>query len=777
MDAERRRIRVSGRVQGVGFRPFAYSAAVAKKLSGHVENSGAFVEIEVEGSTENIESFINTLETKAPVPTHIASITIEAVAAVAGEGFFIRRSSHDEHGTAFPSADIPVCDECLAEMNDPENRRYGYAMIGCSACGPRFTVTSSLPYDRRVTTMREFEMCDECREEYGNPADRRFHSQLNCCPKCGPDVAYRSAEGETFAAGRESVAAAAALIKSGKILAVKGLGGYHLACDATKPEVVERLRARKLRDEKPFAVMARDVEAAMAACEINEKEKALLTGPERAVVLLRGKSGSPVSEVVAPGNAFMGLMLPYAPVHHLLLKEVGPYLVMTSGNLSGEPIICDDNEAVAELSGVADGFLLNNRPIRTRCDDSVVRERGGEKYYIRRSRGAAPDPIKMNNTFHNNILACGGELKNTFCMGVGEYAYLSQHVGDLESGDTVSAFEDSVEKFSELLGSRPEALACDMHPEYLSTKYARRRKDKIPVYEIQHHHAHIASCMAENGWTGGPVIGIAFDGLGYGLDGALWGGEFLLADYSGFGRAAHLRYVPAPGGAAAIREPWRMALAWARAANCEAAKTIIQKRIGDEKMEIVAAMMSASLNSPVTSGMGRLFDAVSSLVLVRDEVSFEGQAAMELEQFAAKTRVETRYEYLIENNKAELLSWGECENIPSAPSALIIDPAPTIIGIVDDIANGTVAPEIAAKFHMTVADMIKETCVRIRGASGVSAVALSGGVFQNMLLMESSVALLEENGFEILVHREVPCNDGGLSLGQAVIASAMMKRK
>ena len=765
-DLVSRRIHITGVVQGVGFRPFVYNLATRLGLSGWVLNSSSGVEIEAVGPEAVLDEFIARLRTDAPPLARIEHITVTpgpapcapATGDLRPATCDLRPAFRILHSEARPgefipiSPDVAICDDCLRELFDPRDRRYRYPFINCTNCGPRFTIIRDIPYDRPNTTMAPFIMCPDCQAEYDDPTNRRFHAQPNACPVCGPRLEFRAAPDAPPLYGEEALQAARAAIVAGQIVAVKGLGGFHLACDATADAPVARLRERKGRVDKPFAIMSFDLETVERYCEVDDAERALLTSRQRPIVLLRRRGDGLISPLVAPGNRYLGVMLPYTPLHYLLLEPAEGFpiaLVMTSGNYSEEPIVTDNAEALRRLSALADAFLLHDREIHARCDDSVIRAVNGAEYPIRRSRGYAPYPVHLPFPVRQ-VLAVGAELKNTFCLTRERYGFLSQHIGDMENYETLRFFEDMVEQLKRTFRIEPEVVAHDMHPAYLSTRYARGLADRLPLVAVQHHHAHIAACMAENGLTGDrPVIGVAFDGTGYGTDGAIWGGEFLIADYASFRRAAHLRYIPLPGGDAAIRRPCRVALAhlWAAGVPWDEALPPVAAAPPAERA-VLERQLARGLNTVPTSSMGRLFDAVAALAGVRQEVNYEAQAAIELEM-----QVDGRVE--------EAYAFGLGEEI---------DPAPVIRAVVADVQDGAPIGVIAARFHNGVAALVRDVCLRLREESGLNEVALSGGVFQNVVLLERTVALLREAGFTVYIHRLVPPNDAGISLGQAVIA-------
>jgi hydrogenase maturation protein HypF len=758
MEILRRHIFLRGIVQGVGFRPFVFNLARLHGLNGWVNNSSEGVHLEVEGSPERIEQFTQEVTRKAPPQAKIESLQCEDLKPAGGAGFEIRESVEEAGKYQLISPDIATCPACREEIHTPSDRRYRYPFTNCTQCGPRFTIIEDIPYDRPKTTMAKFRMCPDCRREYDDPADRRFHAQPNACPVCGPQLRLVDPEGNPIPSP-DPLSSAISLLKEGKILALKGLGGFLLACDARVASPVEALRQRKHRPDKPFAVMLPRLAAIREHCEVSEGEEKLLLSPESPIVLLSWKEGSSIDRAVAPRQRYLGVQLPYTPLHHLLMKESGMALVMTSGNRSEEPIAKDNEEALARLRGIADAFLLHDRDIFIQYDDSVAAVVKGRSHVLRRARGYAPFPIRLPFST-KPILACGGELKNTFCLTRDHYAFVSQHMGDLENLETLNHFQRTVEIYRRLFRIQPEVVAYDLHPEYLSTKYALGLPGK--KVGIQHHFAHLAGCLAENG-EAGPAIGLSFDGLGYGTDGALWGGEFLVGDFRSFRRRAHFEYLPMPGGAAAIRHPWRMALSYVyhllgkerlmkvlplftRAAQSSAS--------GEEKIRVFLRQMDKRMNSPLTSSCGRLFDGVSALLGLCPSISFEGQAAMELEMIADREEG-GEYEFILE---------------PEADQE-IIRLRPIIDGILLDLDRGTSPSRISGKFHNTLVEIGKAVCEKIRRQGGPEKVALSGGVFQNRLLLERMTTALERAGFQVLVHRQVPCNDGGLSLGQAVIAN------
>jgi hydrogenase maturation protein HypF len=780
------RLKITGIVQGVGFRPFIFSLAKRYDLSGWVRNTSEGVDIEVDGAPGQIQGFLHAVQNEAPPLSKIDTFEVEQCQANGYLGFDIKQSLAIQGAFQPVSPDVSICPDCLSELFDPADRRYRYPFINCTNCGPRFTIIEDIPYDRPNTTMADFQMCAPCLEDYSDPSDRRFHAQPIACPDCGPHVwlemgpglasngkhALEALQGDT------AILETQALLAGGKIIAIKGLGGFHLACDATNSNVVGELRRRKLRVDKPFALMMPDLETVNRHCRLSPAEEELLTSRERPIVLLEKRPDSPVSSLVAPCQHHLGVMLPYTPLHYLLFatpaqggnSSVKPadVLVMTSGNLSEEPICTDNNEARHRLSSLADAFLMHNRPIRTRCDDSVMRVFPAESptssdrapFPIRRSRGYAPFPVRLPWE-GPSVLAAGAELKNTFCFTRDRYAFLSHHIGDLENFETLQSFEDGIRHFELLFHIQPQLLAYDNHPNYLATRYvlARAEAEGLPAVGVQHHHAHIAACMAENAVRPDQaVIGVAFDGTGYGDDGAIWGGEFLLSTYRDFTRLAHLAYMPLPGGDAAVRKPARTALAylWQAEMEWEPELSSVAALCEEERMALHSQLQHA-VNTPFTSSMGRLFDAVSALIGVRQKVNYEAQAAVELE--ALLDPLETSaypFEYK-SFQTGGAASWA-------------VDPAPLLEAVLADLHHDASQSVISARFHNAIAQMVLEVCSFIRSQHDIHQVALSGGVWQNMTLFTKTIRLLSSAGFEVFMHHKVPANDGGLSLGQAAVA-------
>lgn len=769
MKEVRQRIIIRGIVQGVGFRPFVYRQASQLSLKGFVQNSPQGVVIELQGHEDAIHQWIEIVKKHPPALARIQEIEIQEIPVQNDTTFSIIETTRDEEVATLISPDIATCEECLQELFDPQNRRYRYPFINCTNCGPRYTIIKEIPYDRKNTTMASFPMCGECEREYHDPANRRFHAQPNACPVCGPKVWLTDCNGNLIHT-EDPIHEISVRLKQGQIVAIKGLGGFHLACDATNEKAVQRLRVRKAREEKPLAVMAPDLETIQQFAQCTEIEKALLLSPQRPIVLLLKSPDNPLADSVAPRNPYFGVMLPYTPLHHLLLREGFIALIMTSGNISEEPIVFKNEEALTRLKDIADVFLLHNREIYIRTDDSVVRCMTHIPIPIRRARGYVPIPVFLKHKMPS-ILGVGGELKNTICLLKNDHAFLSHHIGDLENSETLSSFELAVSHLSRVLEVRPEAIAYDLHPDYLSTQWALVQKN-IPKIGIQHHHAHIVSCLAEN-QREDRVIGLALDGTGYGTDGKIWGGEVLLADPQSFKRVAHFVYRPMPGGTLAIREPWRMAIAYLWYAYIsqkglppeeEAFQAwisrlpFVQSLEKEKWMSLVHILSKSTFPFPETSSLGRLFDGVSALVGLRTRNTFEGQAAMELEM-AMEDKQTGEYPFLLKEEEEMVL----------------ITPDPLILGIYEDIVRGRSIGEISIKFHWTVVGIFVKLCLLLRDRYHLNTVAFSGGCFQNRFLFENLLQLLKKQDFEVLYHRQVPPNDGGLSLGQAVSAAYQLQ--
>ena len=750
------RARVEGTVQGVGFRPFVYRLASELELAGFVLNDERGVLVEVEGGEGAVDGFLRRLAEEAPPLAAIEAVLPRDVAPAGERGFRILASPHGGEPAALVSPDTATCDDCLRELFDPGDRRYRYPFVNCTNCGPRFTIVRGVPYDRPLTTMAGFELCARCAEEYEDPANRRFHAQPNACPECGPTL--RLLPDALY--GDEALRAAVAALREGAVVAVKGIGGYHLACLAAREAAVAALRARKHREDKPFAVMVRDVEAARALVSLTDEEAALLAGRDRPIVLAPRRPDAPVAASVAPRSADLGVLLPYSPLHHLLLADAGEPLVMTSGNVSDEPIAHEDDDAVARLTGIADAVLLHDRPIHTRTDDSVLRAVPARRpLLMRRSRGFVPDSLPLPVAAGRPLLACGAELKSTFCVAKGGRAWVGHHIGDLKAYEVLQAYEAGVEHFEHLFAVAPEVVAHDEHPDYLSTRYALARAG-VDTVAVQHHHAHLAACLAEHGETG-RAVGAIYDGSGYGRDGGVWGGELLVGDLRDFERAGHLWPVRLPGGDRAVRQPWRMAVAWLLEAGWDGPLPGPDRR----RTEQVAELVRTGLSSPVTTSMGRLFDAVAALCGLRDEVTYEGQAAVELEAVADPAEDGA---YTLPVGDACPPSPGRVGGAREAAPRLVLDARPAVLEAAADVARRTDAALISARLHNAVARATAEACA----ALAEETVALSGGVFQNRRLLTSTAAALEARGLRVLVPERLPPNDGGIAYGQAAVAAA-----
>jgi hydrogenase maturation protein HypF len=752
-------ISVRGVVQGVGFRPFVYQIATRYNLNGWVCNTSEDVQIEVEGEPEAIEKFLVALREQAPPRASIEGTSITYPKhREKSEKFEIRHSIAQEGKYQLVSPDIATCQDCLKEIFDPADRRYRYPFTNCTNCGPRFTIIEDIPYDRLLTTMRNFRMCPDCQQEYDDPLNRRFHAQPNACPVCGPKLELLGANSNLLKVD-DVIKTTSQLLLEGDIVAIKGLGGFLLTCDATNETAVNLLRQRKQRPSKPLAIMVASLKEARRHCYVNKEEERLLASPSSPIVLLRWKPESPVSPAVAPNLKYLGVMLPYTPVHHLLLRKTNLPLVMTSGNLSEEPIAKDNDEAVRRLAGIPDYFVVHNRDIYARYDDSVTIVERGVPQLIRRARSYAPYPIHLGFN-SQQILAVGAEEKNTFCLTRDDYAFVSQHIGDMENLETMENFTDTIELYKKLFRIEPGIIACDLHPDYLSTRYAQETATNSPglkLVPVQHHHAHVVSGMVDNGITT-PVIGVAFDGTGYGSNGAIWGGEYIVADYHSFTRKGHFEYLPLPGGAQAIKKPYRTAIGYILSLLGEnnLKDLIFLKQIEPGEIGIIRRQIEQKINSPLTSSCGRLFDAVSALIGVRSEIQYDAQAAIELEMLAYDEENETGFFpfTIIEKDGINLIKVGELFS-----------------AIIKDLRNNVSQAIISASFHNTVARIILNVCQAISRGTGITQVVLSGGVFQNRLLLRKAGSLLEAEGFKVFTHRQIPCNDGGISLGQAVVAN------
>jgi hydrogenase maturation protein HypF len=789
--ATRRRahVRVEGTVQGVGFRPYVHRLASAHGLAGYVLNDARGVLLEVEGSAAAVEGFLAALESEPPPLALLERLTVEDRKPTGRAGFEIRPSPRGEPANAPVTPDTATCADCRRELLDPADRRYRYPFINCTNCGPRFTIVRGVPYDRPLTTMAGFEMCADCRAEYDDPSDRRFHAQPNACPRCGPAMRLMVAEGAVAlagggdpiaaggavvpAGGGDPIAAAAAALLDGRIVAVKGIGGFHLACRADDEAAVATLRARKHREDKPFALMAASPQAAAKLVLLGLAERELLCAAQRPIVLAPRRPGAPVAPSVAPRALELGVMLPYSPLHHLLLADCGlDALVMTSANVSDEPIAYRDDDALRRLAGIADLLLVHDRPIQTRTDDSVLRVvstcDGPRTLFLRRSRGYVPASLPMPETVRRPLLACGAELKNTFCVAKGDRAWVGHHIGDLENYETLSSFTEGIEHFERLFAVAPEVIVHDLHPDYLSTRYALER-DGAELIGVQHHHAHLAACLAEHGEPG-PAVGAIFDGTGYGTDGTVWGGELLIGDVGDFHRAGHLLPVRLPGGERAIRQPWRMACAWLVAARSGQLETddperrldsdqpqippALRGRVPEQAWRHVSSLVAGGLSAPLTTSMGRLFDAVSALCGVRTTVNYEGQAAIELE---ARCDPRESRSYSIE--------------IVQEDGLHVIDPRGAIRAVAADVERGREVGAIASRFHAAVARATVDACSRLAAAHHLDLIALGGGVFQNRRLLEAVADGLVACGLRVLIPERLPIGDGGISYGQAAVAA------
>jgi hydrogenase maturation protein HypF len=760
-DIVRRRIRITGIVQGVGFRPHVHTLATHHGLTGTVANDDRGVTIEVQGRPTAADTFLTDLLAGPPPAAIIQQVDATDLDPIDESGFRIVATDRTGTATTLVSPDLDVCADCVSEMTDPHDRRYRYPFINCTNCGPRFSIIRATPYDRPATTMAAFEMCTTCRAEYEDPTNRRFHAQPNACADCGPRLWLQTTYG-TATDTADAIAAVKALIRTGGIIAIKGIGGFHLACDATSAVAVEELRRRKRRSAKPFAVMAADVETARTMVDLSDADVAVLTSRAKPIVLSPA-TGHSAGQVIAPGQRRIGVMLPYTPLHHMLL-DPGDIWVMTSGNIATEPIITTNEDALLRLADVADAFLLHDRDIARPIDDSVVVSTRGDAdtpgradaaaVPVRRSRGFAPLPVDLAFSTPP-MLAVGGELKATLCLADGSRAFLSQHIGDMENLETLGAFEQTATDLQDLLRIDPELLVCDMHPAYLSRRWAHEHADGRRVIEVQHHHAHIASLLAEHRWSS-PVIGISFDGTGYGADGTVWGGEILVGDLTGFERAGHLQAFTMPGGDVSVRNPYRLALSLLHQHGHDWAAGLPPVDASpEEERAVIAHQLRSGLNALVTTSAGRLFDAVASLAGVCHEATYEAQAAMEFEALVEDVAVDgPGYKLPVETRDG----------------MLVLSHAGLIRDILSDLDGHTATIEIAAKFHRSVARAIADAAAMIGAHSEVDTVGLSGGVFQNRVLTRMCTTLLNAAGFSVLTHRLVPPNDAGLALGQIALA-------
>ncbi len=770
------RILVNGIVQGVGFRPFIYNLAIQYDLKGWVRNTTGGVEIEVSGLEAQLQSFITSIQAEAPPLSQIDNFQYKSIVADSFDSFQIHQSAVVKGGFQPISPDVNVCEDCLRELFTPGDLRFRYPFINCTNCGPRFTIIEDVPYDRPKTTMAGFDLCPTCKEEYSDPLNRRFHAQPVACPECGPQIWLEYASQgnpQSIDSRDEALVHSQKLLAEGSIGAIKGLGGFHLACDGNNPEAIADLRARKNRPDKPLAVMVPDLDTVRKYCQLSTEEANLLSSPRRPILLLERKPGSTLPYSIAPGQSTIGVMLPYTPLHYLLFSKNNSYpnsfydvLVMTSANFSGNPILTQNKQVRNQLSTIADFYLFHNRDIHIHCDDTVIRLPAGSdletsaQYPIRRSRGYAPQPI--SSPFGGeSVLGVGAELKNTFCLTKEKYSFLSQHIGDLKNFETLTSYQESITHFETLFRVQPALLVHDLHPDYLSTRYAldRSEKEELPLLAAQHHHAHIASCLADNNYLGEePVIGMAFDGTGYGEDGNIWGGEFLIADYQAYSRVGYLDNFPLPGGDLAVREPWRIALSLLKYSGIpwesnlvvvNYAQSLTGSLPGLKPIEVVEKQLDSGTNTPLTSSMGRLFDAVASLIGVCHSISYEGQAAIELEAIIDPAESGT---YTLDISQENIFS----------PGVMIKE-------ILADCQNGLQTSVISARFHNTLAELVLQMAIRLKDKHQLDRVALSGGVWQNMSLLQKSDSKLKNAGFQVLIHQHIPANDGGISLGQAVI--------
>ena len=747
------RARVDGTVQGVGYRPFVYRLADELGIAGWVLNDERGVLVEAEGAPEAVAAFVERLSDDAPPLADVRGVSIEDVPATGEPGFEIVASERGGAATAPVTPDSATCDECLAELADPADRRYRYPFLNCTNCGPRFTIVRGIPYDRPLTTMAGFEMCADCRAEYDDPRDRRFHAQPNACPVCGPQVRLLERDGQPVEC-EDALRTTADDLLAGRILAIKGLGGYHLACRADQEEAVATLRSRKRREDRPFALLVADLGAARELVEIGPAEEALLLSRERPIVLAARRPDAPVSPSVAPGVPELGLMLPYTPLHQLLATDAGVALVLTSGNVSDEPIAFVDEDALARLDTIADRFLVHDRPIATRTDDSVARAVRGGPLMLRRSRGYVPASLELPISSPRPLLGAGAEQKNAFCLASGTRAWPSHHIGDIKNYETLQSLRDGVAHFERIFEVTPEVVAHDLHPDYLSTRYAQEREEGgLQLHGVQHHHAHLAATLAEHGERG-PAVGAIYDGTGYGTDGTIWGGEILVGGLDGYERAGRFVTAKMPGGERAIAEPWRMACSWLtqmRAPLPPAFESIAQPR-----WNMVARMSMTGMGSPTTSSAGRLFDAVAALCGVRLEVSYEGQAAIEFEALADPAGADP---YTFPQEKGP---------------PIVLNPRPMIIAILADLRAGVPVATISARFHAAIALATAEACTTAAERASLDTVVLSGGVFQNRLLLRLTASALQDAGLRVLTPRLLPPNDGQIAYGQVAVAAAQL---
>lgn len=747
----RKKINVQGIVQGVGFRPFIFNLAVSHKLTGFVSNTPQGVIIEVEGTIKQVDNFIDNIKLKAPPLSLITDTSSKEIKLIKSKKFIIKISSSNESIATLISPDVAVCQDCLKELLDPNDRRFHYPFINCTNCGPRYTIIDNIPYDRPYTSMKHFKMCAACQAEYDDPTNRRFHAQPNACPKCGPQVKLFDSK-QNLQDVDDAILTTREKLMEGKIVAIKGLGGFHLAVDATNNDMVQMLRKLKGRDEKPFALMVRDIKNAHQYCLISNEEEQILQSYTAPIILLKKLPNCHISESIAPGNEYLGIMLPYTPLHHVLFEDLDTPLVMTSANYSEEPICIDNDEAFERLKSVADYFLIHNRDIYLRSDDSVAIHLANKLRYLRRSRGIVPQPIFVKSA-SSPVLAVGGELKNTICLLKEDKAIVSQHIGDLENIEAYNFFKMTIEHLQRIFDVKPKLIVHDMHPQYFSTQWAKEQSD-IQTIAVQHHHAHLAACMAENQLTES-VIGIIMDGTGYGTDGTIWGGEILIGDYNNFERFAHFEPMPLPGGDAAIKSPWRTAVSYLHKTFNGSIPNL--PFIDNHNIAPIVEMIDKNINSPFTSSCGRLFDAVAAMSGGRQTIRYEAQAAIELMQAFETTNVRP-FSFIIEqkNDHREIL----LQSI--------------VRSVVRSIQNNESFSKISSRFHTTLIQIYLEVAKEARNETGINQIVLSGGVFQNMVLFEQTILALEKANFKIYTHSQIPTNDGGISLGQAMIGRELL---
>ena len=746
----RKKITVQGIVQGVGFRPFIYNLAVSNKLNGFVSNTSQGVVIEVEGANNKIDNFIDNIKLQAPPLSLITDISSKEIKTLKSENFIIKDSSDDKSVATLISPDIAVCQDCHKELFDRNDRRYHYPFINCTNCGPRYTIIDNIPYDRQYTSMKNFKMCSDCQTEYDDPTNRRFHAQPNACPACGPQVQLFDSK-QKLQDVEDAITVTKEKLKVGKIIAIKGLGGFHIAVDSTNNKMVKKLRKLKGRDDKPFAIMVRDIKTAHQFCMISTDEEQSLQSPRAPILLLKKLPHCNIADSVAPGNDYLGIMLPYTPLHQVLFEDLDIPLIMTSANFSEEPICIDNDEVFEQLSNIADYFLIHDRDIYLRSDDSVTVYLANKLRYIRRSRGIVPQPVFVNSIGHS-VLAVGGELKNTICLLKDDKAFISQHIGDLENIEAYNFFKMTIEHLKKIFDIKPKLIVHDLHPQYFSTQWAIEQPE-IETIAVQHHHAHIAACMAENKLSES-VIGIIMDGTGYGTDGSIWGGEILIGDYNNFDRFAHFEQMPLPGGDAAIKAPWRTAVSYLHKTFGSSMPNL--PFIDNHNIKPIIEMVEKNVNSPVTSSCGRLFDAVAALSGGRQTIRYEAQAAIELMQAFESLDVRP-FEF-------------EIEQVKGKRNILI---QPIIRSLVRSIQNNESFSKISSRFHKTLVQIFLEIANEARNETGIIDIALSGGVFQNMILFEHTILALEKANFKVYTHSQVPTNDGGISLGQAMIGRSL----